>query len=97
MNDGDMADRGITAESLVDIEALSDDGQKRIVRGFFAPGHPDLKGVRTAGGDKNAELRRRSCSGRAALGGSVCCKALCISRMGREQTFLVNISLAKSA
>ena len=34
MNDGDMADRGITAESLVDIEALSDDGQKRIVRGF---------------------------------------------------------------
>jgi formate dehydrogenase major subunit len=34
MNDGDMADRGIAAESLVDIEALSDDGQKRVVRGF---------------------------------------------------------------
>jgi molybdopterin-dependent oxidoreductase alpha subunit len=34
MNEADMKDRGIAAGDLVDIEAVTDDGQKRIVRGF---------------------------------------------------------------
>jgi molybdopterin-dependent oxidoreductase alpha subunit len=34
MNEADMKDRGISADALVDIEAVTDDGQKRIVRGF---------------------------------------------------------------
>ncbi|HEY2757449.1 MAG TPA: FdhF/YdeP family oxidoreductase [Pseudolabrys sp.] len=34
MNEADMKDRGISADALVEIEAVSDDGQKRIVRGF---------------------------------------------------------------
>jgi molybdopterin-dependent oxidoreductase alpha subunit len=36
MNEADMKDRGIAAGDLVDIEAVTDDGQKRIVRGFKA-------------------------------------------------------------
>jgi molybdopterin-dependent oxidoreductase alpha subunit len=34
MNEADMKARGISADALVDIEAVSDDGQKRVVRGF---------------------------------------------------------------
>jgi formate dehydrogenase major subunit len=34
MNEADMKDRGIAADDLVDIEGVSGDGQKRIVRGF---------------------------------------------------------------
>jgi formate dehydrogenase major subunit len=34
MNEADMKKRGILAEALVDIEAVTDDGQKRVVRGF---------------------------------------------------------------
>jgi molybdopterin-dependent oxidoreductase alpha subunit len=34
MNETDMSARGITAGALVEIEALADDGQRRVVRGF---------------------------------------------------------------
>jgi molybdopterin-dependent oxidoreductase alpha subunit len=34
MNETDMSVRGVTAGALVDIEALADDGHKRVVRGF---------------------------------------------------------------
>jgi formate dehydrogenase major subunit len=34
MNEADMKDRGIAAGDLVEIEAVAEDGQKRIVRGF---------------------------------------------------------------
>jgi formate dehydrogenase major subunit len=36
MNEADMKARGVSADALVDIEAVSDDGQKRVVRGFKA-------------------------------------------------------------
>jgi len=34
MNEDDMKDRGIAADDLVDIEGVSGDGEKRVVRGF---------------------------------------------------------------
>ncbi len=36
MNESDMLERGIAAETLVEIESLADDRQKRVVRGFKA-------------------------------------------------------------
>ena len=36
MNEFDMLERGIAAETLVEIESLADDRQKRVVRGFKA-------------------------------------------------------------
>jgi formate dehydrogenase major subunit len=44
MNEADMKDRGIAAGDLVDIEAVADDGQKRIVRGFKAQPYNIPKG-----------------------------------------------------
>jgi formate dehydrogenase major subunit len=36
MNEADMAERDIAPETVVEIEALADDGRKRLVRGFKA-------------------------------------------------------------
>jgi anaerobic selenocysteine-containing dehydrogenase len=39
MNEADMRRRGIAPASLVEIEALAEDGNRRIVRGFKAKAH----------------------------------------------------------